>query len=56
MDIPTLAARIVAVMAEQNAPLDDFLDSWKRGDLDDMAAELGVSVAEVQAAQAHLSR
>ena len=56
MDIQLLAARIVAIHAEQGAPLDCFLDTYKASDLSDLALDLGVSIADVQAAQAYLSR
>ena len=49
-------ARIVAIHIEQGAPLDSFLDTYKASDLGDLALELGVSIADVQAAQAYLSR
>jgi len=56
MDIQLLAARIVAIHTEQGTPLDSFLDTFKASDLSDLALDLGVSIADVQAAQAHLSR
>jgi len=56
MDIQLLAARIVAIHAEQSTPLDSFLDTFKASDLSDLALDLGVSIADVQAAQAYLSR
>ena len=56
MDIQLLAARIVAIHAEQGAPLDSFLDTFKASDLGDLALDLGVSIPEVQEAQEHLRR
>jgi len=50
------AARILAIHAENGAPIEDFLDSRKPGDLDDLARELDATPAEVEAARVELSR
>ena len=49
------AARILALLAEQGTPLESFTDSRKPGDLDDMCADLGITLAEAQAAQVELA-
>lgn len=44
-------ARVSAVHAELCVPLGEFVDSTKPGDLDDLAAELGVTLEQLHAAQ-----
>ena len=55
-DMLANCARIVAIHAEQGAPLDSFLDTYKASDLSDLALDLGVSIADVQEAQNYLRR